>query len=669
LLRIRIISTMSRKHKEIKRKLTLFQTIDGFFEKRLSLFFTLSIILTTILGFYLFEVRISEGGDDSGYIESAKLFMDGITYPGFHGTFYSIFLSWVMRIFGFKVILFKFTSYLFLLGSLVFFYYTFRGRVNATVLAMAMLLSSVSAELLYFGSQTYTEAMYLFLQSALFYLVVRWFNEIEDHLKLIYRYWWVVLLGGLLLFTMSITRNIGIIALGVVLLYLLTERKFYLAGYTAVSFLLFRIPFSIYKSVRWNIHGGDFKTQLEGLLLKNYYNPALGKEDFGGMVDRFLENSQIYLSRLLMVGAGIKEPGYSDTSALVTILIYILFGIALYYAIRKSRVMRFVGYYLGAILFVSFVILQQHWGQMRIIIIYLPLIFLFLPWGLLELTQSKKVRWMQPVLVLLLLVVFFRLFGLSVTKAKANNEVLMKNIRGNKYYGYTPDWVNFLRLSAWAAENVPGESMIASRKPSMSFIYGEGRNFYPLFRIPTMPIDTAFNRMEQKPGEPVILSEVELRSWELPPRLEYSMKRELEAFVASGDTMYSVYYFSDQTRPGYLAFLNQNKLHYETGLDYLRNKIAASGSPGVAVVPDTLVNALLRNHVDYIIRGNLRLNPSQKTNRVINTVHRYMYYIEQKYPGIFTQVTQVGGNNDEPAQLFRIQWEIYGLDSAGKERP
>jgi type IV secretory pathway ATPase VirB11/archaellum biosynthesis ATPase len=133
--------------------------------------------------------------------------------------------------------------------------------------------------------------------------------------------------------------------------------------------------------------------------------------------------------------------------------------------------------------------------------------------------------------------------------------------------------------------------------------------------------------------------------------------------------MYSVYYFSDQTRPGYLAFLNQNKLHYETGLDYLRNKIAASGSPGVAVVPDTLVNALLRNHVDYIIRGNLRLNPSQKTNRVINTVHRYMYYIEQKYPGIFTQVTQVGGNNDEPAQLFRIQWEIYGLDSAGKERP
>ncbi|MFC2113604.1 hypothetical protein ACFLTA_10080, partial [Bacteroidota bacterium] len=106
----------------------------------------------------------------------------------------------------------------------------------------------------------------------------------------------------------------------------------------------------------------------------------------------------------------------------------------------------------------------------------------------------------------------------------------------------------------------------------------------------------------------------------------------------------------------------QINLNYETDLIFLENQIKASGKPGISVVPDTLVNMLRRGNVDYMIRGNLRLNPSQKTDRVINTVHRYMYYIEQKYFGIFSQVSQMGENQDEPAYLFQIHWERYGLD-------
>ena len=646
-----------------------FTIIDQFLEKHLSKFFTLSILLTAILGFYLFQLRISEGGDDSFYIESAKKFLDGTEWPGWHGPFYPIFLSWLMAIFGFKLFIFKFSSYLFLIGSQVFFYETFRKRVPSTVLVVALLLMSVSPELLYFGSQTYTEALYLFLQSILFFMVIRYYLEIEDQPKLIFQNWWIVLIVGGILFLMAITRNIGIVALGVCILYLLLEKKFFLAGYTLIGFLIFRLPFSLYKKLAWGVTAANMSGQLNEVLLKNPYNPGLGSENFKGMIDRFLDNSDIYLSRLIMIASGLRSSDYSGTSALITILLYLLFAVAIYMAFRRNKVMKFTGIYLGLAIAATFVALQQQWGQMRMIIIYVPLIFLFLPWGMLELAGAKKLRWMQPVLVLLLFVMFFRLFGISVNKAKANNEILMKNIRGDKYYGYTPDWINFLRLSEWAAKNVPEESMIASRKPSMSFIYGGGRSFYPIFRIPTLPGDSVFVRMEEKPGEPVILNEVELRSWGLPRQLEYSMKRELDAFVACDDTMYSVYYFSDLTKPGYLEYLRQHNLHFESSLETLRNKIAASGSPGIAVVPDSLVNALLRNHVDYIIMGSLRLNPAQKTNRVINTVHRYMYYIEQKYPGIFKQVTQVGGNNDEPAQLFQIQWSLYGLDAREGKSP
>ena len=653
---------MVKKQAHAKPKLTLFEMIERFFERRLSLFFILSVVLTIFLGFYLFEVRISEGGDDSGYVESAKKFMDGVAYPGFHGTFYSIFLSWVMRIVGFKLFLFKFTSYLFLIGHLIFFYYTFKGKISSTVLVMAMLISSVSSELLYFGSQTYTEAMYLFLQSALFYLVIKHYDEIKNDYKLIFRNWWTVLLVGLLLFTMSITRNIGILVLGVVLLYLLTEKKFYLAGYTLLSFILLRIPFGIYKSVRWNIKGEDMSVQLEGLLLKNYYNPSQGKEDFGGMIDRFLENSQIYLSRLFMTGAGLKDPSNSDTSVIVTLIIYALFAMAIVFAIRRSKVMRFVGYYLGVILFVTFVILQQHWGQMRLIIIYFPLIFILLPWGLIELGKVKKLRLLQPAVVLFLIIVFFKLFSFSVNKAKANNDVLMKNLKGNKYTGYTPDWVNFLKMSEWSAKNIPEESMIASRKPSMSFIYGDGRRYFGLYRFPSLLADTALHRLGEKPGDPVILNERTLRSSGMPRELQLGMKRNVEVFLTAGDTTYSIFFFPEQYKPGYLSILQQYNVKVETDLEILHDRIRTSGKPGIAVVPDSLINLLHRSNVDYLIRGNLRLNPAQKTERVINTVHRYMYFMEQKYYGIFSQTHQIGDNNGEPAYLFQIHWERFGLD-------
>jgi hypothetical protein len=636
--------------------------LDAFFEKHMGLFFVLSMALMAVLGFLLFELRPSEGEDDSFYIAGAKKFLEGTEWPGWHGPFYPIFLSGIMAIFGFNLSIFKLTSFLFLLGSLVFFYRTFRGRISSTLLVIAMLSTSVCSELLYFGSQTYTEAIYLFMQSVLFFMVIHYYLEMKDGYRLILKNWWIVLIVSGLLFLMSITRNIGIIALGVVLFYLLIEKKFYLAGYTLAGFLVFRMPFNLYKKLAWDVASSNMKGQLSEALLKNAYNPSMGSEDFGGMVHRFIENSEIYLSRLLMVASGLRGPDYSETSALVTILLYLLFAVAIYMAFRNHKAMKFTGLYIGLALAATFIVLQQHWGQMRLIIIYIPLIFLFIPWGLLELAEVRKIKWLQPVVVLLLFVMFFRLFGLTVNKAKEHNEVLMKNLGGNRYYGYTPDWVNFLRMSEWSAENVPEGSMIASRKPSMSFIYGNGRFFYPLYRFPTLPADTALTRLGGKQDNPVILNERVLRSRRMPPEIEFNMKRNVEVFMTAGDTMYSIYYFPEVARPGYLSVLQQYGLRYETDLNVLREKISNSGKPGVAVVPDTLINLLRRGNVDYMIRGSLRLNPAQKTDRVINTVHRYMYYMEQKYIGIFSQVSQMGNPEDEPAYLFKINWERYGFD-------
>jgi len=45
---------------------------------------------------------------------------------------------------------------------------------------------------------------------------------------------------------------------------------------------------------------------------------------------------------------------------------------------------------------------------------------------------------------------------------------------------------------------------------------------------------------------------------------------------------------------------------------------------------------------------------------IINTVERYMAFIQEKYPLIFTKISQIGDENNEPATIVKIEYEKYG---------
>src|SRR5512133_3175098 len=76
------------------------ESLDGFFVKHMNSILTISIGLSVILGAFLFDVKISTGGDDSHYIEMANDFLKGRSFPTWHGPLYSIFLSLPMLFFG-----------------------------------------------------------------------------------------------------------------------------------------------------------------------------------------------------------------------------------------------------------------------------------------------------------------------------------------------------------------------------------------------------------------------------------------------------------------------------------------------------------------------------------------------------------------------------------------
>src|SRR5512133_1405415 len=94
-----------------EKKRDLWTITDGFFLRYQGAVLVISVMLSVILGIFLFDVKISTVGDDSHYIEMANEFLKGRAFPSWHGPLYSIFLSLPILLFGVNVIWLKVFSF------------------------------------------------------------------------------------------------------------------------------------------------------------------------------------------------------------------------------------------------------------------------------------------------------------------------------------------------------------------------------------------------------------------------------------------------------------------------------------------------------------------------------------------------------------------------------
>ena len=637
--------------------------LDKFFGKYQSLSFWLSVLLTVIFGILLFDVKIHEGGDDSSYIEMAYNFMKGKSFPSWHGEFYSILLSVPIMISGIHVAFLKIISFLFMIGQLVFFYLAFKNRISPVLLVLTMLIIAVSSNILFFSSQTYSEALFMFLQSLGIFYLFKLIDELKEN-KLnnlsLWHYWLIL---GALIFLMPITRNIGITFLLALIVYFIFAKKYYAILYSAVAYYIFSFPFQLYKKLYWHIGESTISQQMNIMTLKNPYNAAAGKEDFSGMITRFIENTKIYLSRYFFQSIGLKNPANNDSVLFPAIILIILFVIAFYFAIRKNKYMLFIGIYLGGSIFTTFVTLAQSWGQLRMIVVYIPLIMLFLSWGIYELARLQNLKILYYALIFLLFLSFFKSMGLSTSKAKANQKVLAKNLEGDLYYGFTPDWVNFLKMSEWVGKNIPKDAMVASRKPSISFIYSKGREFYGIYPSTFTPIksDSLINFVKDTHKEVCIFNMNEFVSKKVPPAVQIRMRQSAVAFAVQGSDIYGIFNLDGPEKNDFLNVVKQSGIQCYYDPDSFMSEVRKNNQQIYGVIPDSLLMKLKKNNVEYIIKASLRMNPNEKSERVINTVHRYLYFIELKYGKLFSLVQQFGSENDEPAKLIKINYELYGI--------
>jgi hypothetical protein len=148
---------------------------------------------------------------------------------------------------------------------------------------------------------------------------------------------------------------------------------------------------------------------------------------------------------------------------------------------QKNKPLVFFGLFSGAQLLLSFIILQARWDQPRIVLICMP-IMLILIYNLFY-TSVKKSNMGQSIYVVIIGIISASVLMSSFKRGTSNLPILKKNLDGNIYFGYTPDWQNFLKCSEWCADSLPKTTLVASRKAPMSFVYGKGKKFFPIYSV------------------------------------------------------------------------------------------------------------------------------------------------------------------------------------------
>ncbi|MDR0733853.1 MAG: glycosyltransferase family 39 protein [Dysgonamonadaceae bacterium] len=263
-----------RKNTKIKKlkeqPLSLFERAEKHLQQNDAVYFWVIFAVTAIVAILLYDPRVSLTGDDSGYILGANGFIKDFRFPSSQAALYMVALSPVTYFFGIALFPLKMFSMLSMIGFMYFTYIAFRRKIPACILFPALALVSVNSYVLYYASQTYSEAFYMFMQSLFIYVFFRFAvknkpenagrgTEIKEYL--------LVALAAL---GVALTRPIGISVIVATAGYFLFYKEWKNMGLFLLSFVVLYFIYSLVQNRVWG-GGGDLAPQMNNFLNKNPY--------------------------------------------------------------------------------------------------------------------------------------------------------------------------------------------------------------------------------------------------------------------------------------------------------------------------------------------------------------------------------------------------------------
>jgi hypothetical protein len=470
----------------IKNSATLYEKFENWFAKNDNKLFYILLAVCLFLSFISFNARISEAHDDALYLEAGWRYVH--EFPTYFYTqnapLYPMFLGLLVKIIGFKLIIFKLFSLLFNALGFVLFYKALKNRIPAIIFVPVAIFHAANHLIIYFASMTFTEAFYFLLQGLTFYYGLKLIDIIQREgvqFKAQLKTW---LIFGLSMFLMSTAKSSAIVIIPATLLFFALSKNWKAAGASLAAYLIFKVPYELLVKTIWNGQN-QFKGQSKILLQKDPYNAAAGNEDFAGFIQRFMDNCDLYIGKRFYQLLGwrdelkVQETSEYGFVAFITIVIALI-GFWLIFK-KKNQSIIFLALYTGAQAVLSFIILQARWDQPRIILVCMPVILILIFYAFYHFTNRPGIG--QTLYLAIVMLVIGSVCISSLKRGVKNIPIVQKNLKGDKYYGYTPDWQNFLKCSEWCADSLPKDALVASRKAPMSFVYGKGKKFFPVYSV------------------------------------------------------------------------------------------------------------------------------------------------------------------------------------------
>jgi hypothetical protein len=448
-----------------------------------------SIVLTLVLSFISFNARISEAHDDALYLEGGWRYVN--EFPNYFYTqnapLYPMFLGALIRIFGFKLLLFKLFSVVFNVLGVALFYKALSKKIPAVVFIPALIFQAANHLIIYYSSMTFTEAFYFFFQGLFFYVAVKVVELVEkDNVNIKAQLKWWLLLGASMLL-ISTVKSSAIVVIPAILLYFALQKNYKALGVSLASYLIFKLPYDLIVKMIWH-PPNQFQNQSKILLQKDPYNASLGQEDAAGFVGRFIDNCNLYLGKRFYQLIGWRDENFVTEKTLMaeygfstflTIVIAVV-GFWLLWK-QKNKVLVLFALFSVAQAALSFIILQVRWDQARIILVAMPILLIMMLYAFYHFTKNSGLG--RTFYIVLTVILSGSILLSSLNRGLKNIPIVEKNLKGDKYFGYTPDWQNFLKCSEWCADSLPATALVASRKAPMSFVYGKGKKFFPIYSV------------------------------------------------------------------------------------------------------------------------------------------------------------------------------------------
>ncbi|NPA35739.1 MAG: hypothetical protein GXO47_02710 [Chlorobi bacterium] len=539
---------------EQKNKSNTIEYLNNFLRQNEKALLFISLGLSVLFGLLLFNLRISEGGDDSTYIIRAYDLIKEGKYPSYQGPLYPMFLSVIIALTGIKIGILKFTSLLFMAAFFILFHRAFRQRVEPIVLYPVLLFLSVNSYLLYFASQTYSEAMFLAELAGFFLVFFKHIDHEDKSLKDSRKALMIIATGALIL---TLTRTIGLGVVIAVTLYFVLNKEYKKAGIFIAFFIAFLGIWLMLKGAVWGFESSQGSSQATSLIYKNPYDFSQGKETFTGYLGRFVDNSNLYISKHFLKILGFRSANSIKYNSLYTVIFYLFFIFTFITIFKKNRYLLFTGIFIIVFTGITFISLQKIWDQYRLIIPIVPFTAVFLFSGLVELFRKKQfVRFGFIVPVLFSLTI---ILSAGQSFKKIDLMTLRSNINGNKFKGYTDDWANYLKMAEYVGEHLDKNSFVACRKPNMARLYAGGKKFYGIYRFNTTNPDSLLNRLKKRHVTHIIMANLRKN-----PRVNNGLtintvKRYMAYIVQKYPKTFILQYKTGKSEPAYLFRIDYSR--------------------------------------------------------------------------------------------------------------